>query len=220
MLEKEAKWIAGELDRIGTESSPMLNVGSSTLHFRTQLQPFIHEQIIVPYEQAGGAFLHLDMKKEEGVDLAGDLMDPVFREKVRALNIKGVLCSNLLEHVEDPAAVCALLTAVVQPGGYIILTVPYRYPYHSDPIDTMFRPEVEDLGQMLPECELVNGAIVTIDGTSFFRMLLKHPRLLAVTFARSILPFYKFSSWKHIVAYLPDSFKPFQVTCATFRKRA
>jgi hypothetical protein len=219
MLEKEAIWIAGELNRIGTESSPVLNVGSSTLYFRTQLQPFIHERIIVPFEKAGGAFLHLDMKKEEGVDLAGDLMDAAFREEVKALSIKGILCSNLLEHVEDPAAVCALLMAVVQPGGYIILTVPYRYPYHNDPIDTMFRPEVNDLEQLLPGCGLVNGEIVTIEGTSFFRMLLKHPKLLAVTFARTLLPFYKFSSWKHIVAYLPDSFKPFQVTCATFRKQ-
>jgi len=219
MLEKEAKWIAAELKSIGAESSPVLNVGSSTLYFRTIMQPFIQERIIAPFESEGGQFLHLDMKEDEGVDLAGDLMDPVFREKVKALQIRGVLCSNLLEHVVDPQVVCALLEEIVQPGGYIILTVPYRYPYHSDPIDTMFRPEVNDLAQLLPGCNLVNGSIVTIDGTSFFHMLMRNPKLLAVTTMRVLLPFYKFASWKHIVAYIPQSFKPFQVTCATFRKQ-
>jgi len=220
MLKKEAQWIADELKQIGLESSPMLNVGSSTLHFRQVEQSFIHELIVEPFEQAGGRFLHLDMKAAEGVDLAGDLMDAAFRERVKALQIRGILCSNLLEHVTNPQTVCDLLTEIIQPGGYLILTVPYRYPYHNDPIDTLFRPTVEQLTAMMHNCGLVRGEILTIDHTSFFNMLLRNPKLLAVTTLRALMPFYKFASWKHIVAYFPQSFKPFQVTCATFRKQA
>jgi SAM-dependent methyltransferase len=215
MFEKEAIWIAGELT---LELSPVLNVGSSTRQFRMVGQPWIHKRIVAPFEARGGRFLHLDMKEAEGVDLVGDLADPTFQEKVKALEIKAVLCSNLLEHVADPQAVCRLLTEIVRPGGIVILTVPYRYPYHDDPIDTMFRPTAERLAHMMTGCELVNAEVVTIEGTSFARQLLTRPRLLATTTLRLLMPFYRWNAWKQTIGYLPQAFKPFQVTCATFRR--
>ncbi|MES2555993.1 MAG: methyltransferase type 11 [Bacteroidota bacterium] len=219
MLAQEAKWIAHELSTRVSELSPLLNVGSSTLHFRTVEQPFIDNDIFQPFVQQGGSVLHVDMKQDEGVDLAGDLMNDQFREQVKSHEIKGVLCSNLLEHVENPQLVCDLLVDVVQPAGYIIITVPHRYPYHNDPIDTMFRPDVKVIEALFPACELVNGEILTIEGSSFVKMLFRNPSLLVVTTLRALLPFYKFRSWKHIVSYIPQSFKPFQVTCVTLRKR-
>lgn len=219
MLAQEAKWIAKELTTRISEVSPLINVGSSTLHFRTVSQPFIDKDIFQPFVQRGGSVLHLDMKQDEGVDLAGDLMNDQFREQVKAHEIKGALCSNLLEHVENPQLVCDLLVDVVQPSGYIIITVPHRYPYHNDPIDTMFRPDVKAIEALFPACELVSGEIITIEGTSFAKMLFRNPKLLAVTTLRTLLPFYKFQSWKHIVSYIPQSFKPFQVTCVTLRKQ-
>ena len=32
-------------------------------------------------------------------------------------------------------------------GGLIFVTVPLSYPYHRDPIDTMFRPSLAELGR-------------------------------------------------------------------------
>lgn len=32
----------------------------------------------------------------------------------------------------------------------LIITVPYDYPYHADPIDTMYRPSPNELNQLLP----------------------------------------------------------------------
>lgn len=219
MLAQEAKWIAQQLSTRVSGLSPLLNVGSSTRHFRTVSQPFIDRDIFQPFVQQGGSVLHLDMKQDDGVDLAGDLMNDQFREVVKSHEVNGALCSNLLEHVENPQLVCDLLVEVVQPAGYIIITVPHRYPYHNDPIDTMFRPDVNAIEALFPSCELVAGEILTIEGTSFAKMLFRNPSLLAVTTLRALMPFYKFQSWKHIVSYIPHSFKPFQVTCVTLRKR-
>ncbi|MHA2210823.1 MAG: hypothetical protein ACXABV_16845, partial [Candidatus Thorarchaeota archaeon] len=33
--------------------------------------------------------------------------------------------------------------------GYLIVTVPYHYPYHEDPVDFLFRPRVEELWIMV-----------------------------------------------------------------------
>jgi hypothetical protein len=32
----------------------------------------------------------------------------------------------------------------------LIITGPYNYPYHADPIDTMYRPSPKDLKKLLP----------------------------------------------------------------------
>ena len=39
----------------------------------------------------------------------------------------------------------ALLDSLVAPDGHLILSVPRRFPYHPDPIDTMYRPSVAEL---------------------------------------------------------------------------
>ncbi len=44
--------------------------------------------------EAGGTIYHLDMKKEPGVDIVGDLFDPKFLDKIRGMEIRSVLMSN------------------------------------------------------------------------------------------------------------------------------
>lgn len=219
MLYQEALWIADQIKDIGHDLSPLLNAGSSTLNFRKNEQPFIHSEIIVPFEKNGGEIIHLDMKKDEGVDMAGDLMQEDFRREVKARKIKGVLCSNLLEQVENAQIVCDLLSEILQPKGYIILTTPRLYPYHSDPIDTMFRPTVEEVCAMFSTCNLVTGKILNIPNTSHFKTLIASPKSLLITIGRILLPFYKHESWKLMIEDIPNLFKNYQVTCVVLQKR-
>lgn len=218
MLYQEALWIANQMKEIGLSLSPLLNAGSSTLNFRKKEQPFIHSEIIVPFEKNGGQIIHLDMKEDEGVDMAGDLMQEDFRNEVKARKIKGVLCSNLLEQVENPQIVCDLLSEILQQEGYIILTTPKLYPYHSDPIDTMFRPNVEEVGAMFPNCTLVNGEILNMPNSSHFKTLIASPKSLFITVGRILLPFYKYESWKLMIGDIPNLFKNYQVTCVVLKK--
>jgi len=130
--------------------SPLLNLGSSTRDFRELTKPHIHEELFGPLEAAGIQVFHSDLKQAEGVDRAGDILDPAVRADLRARGFKCLLCSNLLEHVRDRAAVAAACEEIVGPGGLILATVPSSYPYHADPIDTGFRPSPAALAESFP----------------------------------------------------------------------
>ena len=161
MHETEARWLATHVREISTtELSPMLNVGSSTKHFREVKQPWIDREIFAPLARAGCRVVHLDMQEDEGVDLSGDLMDREFFGTLRSLGARSVLCSNVLEHVTDAPALARQLEELVPVGGYLLVTVPHRFPYHPDPIDTGFRPDLETLHALFPRTRLIAGEVV------------------------------------------------------------
>lgn len=144
--------------------SPLLNLGSSTRHFREVSQPHIQNSLFGPLEAAGVQVFHSDLKEGDGIDLAGDILDPAVVDRLAAMNFKAVLLSNLLEHVRDREAVARACERIVGPGGHILVTVPFSYPYHPDPIDTLYRPSPEQLAQLFANCELTQSRVVE-DGT-------------------------------------------------------
>lgn len=46
-----------------------------------------------------------------------------------------VLCTQVLEHVPDPAAAVRELRRIVRPGGRVLLSTHGVYPYHPNPVD-------------------------------------------------------------------------------------
>lgn len=158
MLTNEAAWLERQLADLPTARlDPLLCVGSGTSHAREVLQPWINERVYRPLEQRGVHPIHHEYRPGPGVDIAGDLADPALGKRLRRLETTSVLCCNVLEHIEDRAPVAALLESLVAPGGYLILTVPRRFPYHPDPIDTMFRPTVAELAGEFPGLLLERG---------------------------------------------------------------
>ena len=104
MRPSEAAWIAGQLaTRPSASLSPLLNIGSSTSEFRERRQPHIDREIFAPLRARGVEIVHTDLKQAPGVDIAGDVDDPAIQGRLRALQPKVVLSSNLLEHVNDPS---------------------------------------------------------------------------------------------------------------------
>ncbi|QEL13251.1 class I SAM-dependent methyltransferase [Limnoglobus roseus] len=156
MLPKEARWFAAQVARLGDVAVfPMLNVGSHTAEFRARTQPWIDRHLFRPFAERGQSVVHTDIQDAPGVDLVGDLTDADFLDRVRARKFRSVFCNNLLEHVPDPDRICRALTAAVEPGGYLLVSVPHRFPYHPDPIDTMFRPSPEELAKLFPNTTVV-----------------------------------------------------------------
>ena len=141
----------------------MLNLGSSTRHFREVEQPHIARGLIRPLEAAGVEIVHSDLKAADGVDVAGDVREPEVAAALRMRGFRCVLCANLLEHVRDPAALAAVCEEIVGPGGLILATVPLNYPYHADPIDTGYRPTPEALAPLFARSKPLLAAVVSGD---------------------------------------------------------
>jgi hypothetical protein len=161
MLVREAKWFKQRIAEIGDDALfPMLNIGSHTEEFRAREQPWIDRHIFAPARARGAKIVHLDIREAPGVDLVGDLTDPAFLEKVSAMRFCSAFCSNLLEHVPNREAICRAAVDAVPAGGFIIVSVPNNFPYHPDPIDTLFRPSVAELAALFPNTEMIRGELV------------------------------------------------------------
>lgn len=158
----EARHIGRLLDGLPAEDiSPCLNLGSSTRQFRENDQPHIDEYLFRPLEERAVKVVHADMKEDDGVDIAGDIYDPSVREKIRTLGPRLILCCNMFEHVSDRERLAVSLENLVIERGYVLLTVPFSYPIHYDPIDTYFRPSPEELAALFPNFRKVDSIIVS-----------------------------------------------------------
>lgn len=161
MRPEEAQWVGEVLARLGAERiSPVLELGSSTLAFRTVEKPHIDRLVHAPLRALGVKVVHCDLKAEPGVDISGDIYDPAVREAVKAVGARCVLCCNILEHLTDREAFIRTCDEVLSPGGVLVLTVPYSYPLHLDPIDTYYRPTPEALRALLPGYALVEAKVI------------------------------------------------------------
>ncbi|MDZ8055905.1 MAG: methyltransferase type 11 [Aulosira sp. ZfuVER01] len=218
MFREEARWLADIIYSLQPNSVfPMLNIGSSNKKFRESEQPWIDELLFKPARQKGYSVIHVDMKYDVGVDLVGDLRDPDFLHKLSELNIKSVLCSNLLEHVTNREEICKIISSIIPNNGYIFVTVPYQYPYHRDPIDTMFRPNIEELSKLFPDFKIVNGEIVAggylVQSTTIPPVIYTLAMLI-----RLILPIYQPLKWFDSLRYALWLFRDISVSCVLLEK--
>lgn len=220
MFPQEAAWIEAVLDKLPAESlSPLLDIGSSDLRFRTEEQPWIEARIFAPLRARGVAVHFCDVKDSPGVDIVADLLSDEGMARLKQLGPRTVLCCNVLEHVVDARLFAARLGQLVGPGGRIVLTVPHRYPHHNDPIDTMFRPDVREAAGLFPGFTVERSAILQPSSyradfarrpvTLFFRHLFRLP-----------VPFLGWRKWKRSVSKLQYLFRPYEVTAVCLRKGA
>lgn len=220
MIPEESVWIVNSILECSKDfkNSVLLNVGSSTKTFREKEQPHIEKNIFSVLKINAINVTHLDIKPDEGVDLVGDLNDPSFLNIIQKKQYNLILCSNLLEHILNPENICHAIENCIIQNGYIIVTVPYVYRYHSDPIDTMFRPSPDEMKSFFPNCKMIKGEILTINDT-FFKNILREKYGIILFIIRLLTPFYKFKRWKKFIFQsLPYLFKKYKVTCVVFKK--
>jgi SAM-dependent methyltransferase len=174
VLRAEAAWLARELENLSVDTlSPLLSVGSGHAELRGD-QPWIDDRVFDPLARRGVYVLHHELEDAPGVDVAGNLDDPAFLTRLEQLEIRSVMCCNVLEHVPDAARVASAIERLVGTGGYAVVTVPLRFPFHPGPIDAMFRPRSEELRSFFPELEAVRLAEIRCE--SLARYWLGAPR--------------------------------------------
>lgn len=166
MFVEESAWIR---DAIAGASLPagarVLDIGSSTLAFRTVAQPYVDANVFAPLRARGLKVLHLDSRAEPGVDIVADVTKLEGVDETYDL----VLCTNLLEHVTDRGETLRNVKRVVAPGGLLLLTVPRRYPIHPDPIDTGYRPTPAELVGLLGWPEVLREEVLTIQDRAHYQ---------------------------------------------------
>ncbi|MEO7366144.1 MAG: hypothetical protein ABIW03_07485 [Sphingomicrobium sp.] len=201
--------------------SVCLNIGSSTREFREQGQPHISERFIRPLESDGIRFVHCDMKEADGVDEVGDILNPDFRSRLLSYDASLLVCSNLLEHLTEPAAFARACADLVAGGGHGLFSVPLSYPYHPDPIDTMLRLTPAALAAMMPEWEVVRSE--EIEAGNYWRDLRDSgdgfSRLIRQV-GRVAMPFYRPSRWRENASRLSWLFRTYKVSAVLLEKPA
>ncbi len=218
MFEIEANWVGNALLKIIQEGRQIecLNLGSSTKKFREHEQPFIYEHILRRLE-GGHSITHCDMKDGEGVDLVGDLADPIFFENLIQLKFDLILCNNLLMHMENPGLVYSLIQNCLRPGGHLILTTPTLYPYCGDPIDSKYRPSPGEIIRNLPALKPIKSATLVIENCHAAE-LLKDTRSLVSLMVNLLLPVRGFKRWRRTASDLLYIFENYRIACVLMVK--
>ncbi|MEL7114957.1 MAG: hypothetical protein AAGP08_05085 [Pseudomonadota bacterium] len=178
MRQIEAAWLGAWLaERATDEVSPVLEIGSSSLRFRTIEKPHIETLVHAPLRARDVRIVTADIRDEDGVEIVGDVFDAEVQARLRAVGARTLLLCNLFEHLVDPQRFAKVCQDLVAPGGLIIVTVPHDYPYHLDPIDTLFRPDVAEIHRLFPGTELVEGKIL-VDGGRWTDLRKRHGSVL------------------------------------------
>ena len=118
------------IDRIkllGSEGfwqTPLLDVGGGVWQYQKN-QNYDMRDIVGRW---GVDYICLDIEEGTGIDIVDDATEMV---KVPSNNFGSIICTEMLEHCENPWKVVAQCMRVLKPGGVIFLSAPFVYPVHS-----------------------------------------------------------------------------------------
>ncbi len=84
-----------------------------------------------PILKTAKSYTSFDMDELPGVDIVGDVLDP----KLPDSSFDTIISNQVMEHVRKPWVMVGHMARMLRPGGTIIVTAPFLYPYHADPND-------------------------------------------------------------------------------------
>lgn len=223
MLVEESIWIADKIKEILPEEPfPVLNIGSSTLAYRTEKQPFIQNNIFNLFSDEKKQVIHLDMKGDDGIDLVGDLSDENFRRLVKKLKPKLILCNNILMYLNKNTRkeLSKILFEILAENGYLIITNSLVFPPSPDPVEAYYRATPEKMYKSLfGNFYLIDQNIAKTE-YSFYKFLKSKPKLILIKLLRFFMPWYKSKEWWFMMKYyLFDLKKNYSSTCLFLRKK-
>lgn len=88
-------------------------------------------------EKAGCTYIGVDMREHFNADLVHNMNEPLHIDPVGM-----VICLSVLEHCDKPWLVAKHIEDVLEPGGRLMLSVPFSWRVHNYPSDYWrFTPE-------------------------------------------------------------------------------
>jgi SAM-dependent methyltransferase len=120
-LARRSLWRAIE-DSAASLEGPLLDVGCGTKPYRSLFR----------VERYAG--LEIDTPEARGRAIADAYYDGK-RFPFQDREFRGALCNQVLEHVFEPDAFLREIARVLQPGGRLLLTVPFVWDEHEQPYD-------------------------------------------------------------------------------------
>ena len=190
----------------------IINLGSGNVEQLKKTKPWVSKNVFDIFKKQKAKILHVDAEGFPGVDIVQDLSEPnslSFCDKLKGSKL--FILANVLEHIPKKAHAEFLkkIYGKMKSKDGLMITVPYDYPYHADPIDTLYRPTPEDLHKLLPLTWL-EGEIVSAGS---YREEFRHMNILK-RIRKLLKPlwfFQKPSKWleNHRLFYL---FKNYRIT--------
>jgi SAM-dependent methyltransferase len=177
MFVDSSRWIRAALEGIELpRGATALDVGSSTLDYRTVEQPHVEENVMVPLRERGIDITHLDAKQDRGVDIVCDVDAARPESALQIGRFDLVLCAGLLSCVSDPANALRFVKRLVGENGWLVVSTPESYRRTLDPRDNMLRPTAAELVAMCvadgnPRFEPLLAESVRIDDRRYYRGL-------------------------------------------------
>lgn len=130
-----------------------------------------YEPVFAPYvSQHIGLDLCGSAQGTPNLDIIGSAYDTGLRDATCGI----ILCSEVLEHLEEPRVAIREMNRILKPRGCVILTVPFFWPVHEEPRDFYRYSEhglrylFEETGFQIVEIKPLSGYIVTFAQMSIY----------------------------------------------------
>lgn len=133
--------------------SSCVNLGCGNVSKLKEQKPWIFTDIFDYLETKKCNVIHADIKLWPGVDTRTNLTDIESLSFTETLQRPVLfILANVLEHIPADQRINVVnnIYNCMQLGDQLLLSVPYSYPYHPDPIDTLYRPTDLELIELLP----------------------------------------------------------------------
>lgn len=130
----------------------VLNLGSGDISKLKKSKPWVFDNVFNPFAEKGANIIHADAKSYDGACMICDLrLDNALDFVAETPTPRLFILANVLEHVPNQARreVLDKIARSMDDGDSILITVPNSYPYHPDPIDTMYRPTAVELTELM-----------------------------------------------------------------------
>ena len=115
----------------------------------------------------------LDIDASKNPDVIGDAHKLPFKDGT----FEVVVCSEMLEHAENPQKVVSEIERVLNPGGCVVLTTRFAFPVHDAPND-YWRFTPYGLRKLFSEFEVIEFAT---DGGPFHAIAIQLQRIIFQT---------------------------------------